>query len=87
MEYQNEVNAKMAAEREYLRKSPIGTQAQADHGDRGATFKASMRATAEQKVGYHRSEADKADRAAAFFRENPAFDDFIQLVRSGAIQF
>lgn len=47
----------------------------------------SMRSKAEQKVGYHRAQAEKHDRAAAFFRENPAFDEFIQLVRSGAIQF
>jgi hypothetical protein len=46
-----------------------------------------MREQAEKQVGYHREEADKYDRAAAFFRENPAFDEFIQLVRSGAIQF
>jgi hypothetical protein len=47
----------------------------------------SMREQAEKSVGYHRSEAEKHDRALAFFRENPAFDEFIQLVRSGAIQF
>jgi hypothetical protein len=45
-----------------------------------------LRGEAEQKVGYHRTEADKADQAAAFFRENPAFDEFIRLIRSGAIQ-
>jgi hypothetical protein len=47
----------------------------------------SLREQAEKNVGYHRAEADKHDRAAAFFRENPAFEEFIQLVRSGAIQF
>jgi hypothetical protein len=46
----------------------------------------SMRSEAEQQVGYHRERADKADRAAAFFRENPAFDEFIQLIRAGVIQ-
>lgn len=46
-----------------------------------------LRDQAEKQVGYHRQEADKHDRAAAFFRENPAFDEFIQLLRSGAIQF
>lgn len=46
----------------------------------------SLREQAEKSVGYHRSQADKADRAAAFFRENPAFDKFVQLIRSGAIQ-
>lgn len=46
-----------------------------------------MREQAEKQIGYHREQADKLDRTAAFFRENPAFDEFIQLVRSGAIQF
>jgi hypothetical protein len=45
----------------------------------------SLREEAEVRVGYHRSEADKNDRAAAFFRENPVFDEFIRLIRSGAI--
>lgn len=45
-----------------------------------------LREEAENRVGYHRSEADKQDRAVAFFRENPAFDEFIRLIRSGAIQ-
>lgn len=46
----------------------------------------SLREEAEKSVGYHREQADKHDRAVAFFRENPAFDEFIQLIRSGAIQ-
>ena len=47
----------------------------------------SMREQAEKAVGHHREQADRFDRAAAFFRDNPVFDEFIQLVRSGAIQF
>lgn len=45
-----------------------------------------LREQAEKSVGYHRDQADKHDRAVAFFRDNPAFDEFIQLIRSGAIQ-
>ena len=45
----------------------------------------SLRAEAEMRVGRLRTEADKADRAAAFFREHPEFDEFIQLIRSGVI--
>jgi hypothetical protein len=45
----------------------------------------SLREESEKQVGYHRAEADKYDRAIAFFRENPAFDEFVQLVRSGVI--
>ena len=44
-----------------------------------------LREEAEKNVGYHRSQADKANRAAAFFREHPEFDEFIQLIRSGVI--
>jgi hypothetical protein len=46
----------------------------------------SLREEAEKNVGYHREQAEKHDQAAAFFRENPAFDEFIRLIRSGAIQ-
>lgn len=53
----------------------------------GAHRPPTMREQAEKQIGYHRDHADKLDRAAAFFRENPVFDEFIQLVRSGAIQF
>jgi len=49
------------------------------------TRRPSLREEAEQQVGYYRSEADKKDRAAAFFREHPEFDEFIQLIRSGVI--
>jgi len=40
---------------------------------------------AERQVGFHREQADKRDRAAAFFREHPEFDEFVQLIRSGVI--
>jgi hypothetical protein len=46
-----------------------------------------LREESEKRVGYHREQADKHDRGAAFFRENPAFDEFIRLIRAGAIQF
>ena len=45
----------------------------------------SLREEAEKQVGYHRTQADKNDRAAAFFREHPEFDEFIQMIRSGVI--
>jgi hypothetical protein len=47
----------------------------------------SLRREHEERVGFHRQQAERADRAAAFFRENPAFDMFVRLVRSGVIQF
>ena len=45
-----------------------------------------LREQAEKQVGYHREQADKHDRAAAFFRENPVFEQFVELLRSGAFQ-
>jgi len=85
----NDVNAKIAAAQQNTgcampdpRYGGLGCETQAQ------TYRpASMRETAEKAVGHHREQADKFDRAAAFFRENPIFDEFIQLVRSGAIQF
>ena len=49
------------------------------------TRRPSLREEAEERVGYHRIQADKQDRAAAFFREHPEFDEFIQLIRQGVI--
>ena len=70
----DEINAKMCADKAYDAASQCGE------------YDPSLRAEAEQRVGYHRSQAEKHDQAAAFFRENPAFDQFIRLIRSGAIQ-
>lgn len=45
---------------------------------------------AEEKLKsaeYHQEQANKQYKAFHFLRENPAFDQFIKLVRSGAIQF
>ena len=89
----DETNQKLQAEKAYYAQARVGTQATPAqppyYGDTCGVAEArpSLRSQAEQQVGYHRQEADKHDRAAAFFRENPAFDEFIQLVRSGAIQF
>ena len=42
---------------------------------------------ADRNYQTHRDQADKAGRAVAFFAANPAFSEFVELVRSGAIQF
>jgi hypothetical protein len=88
-----DVRAETAYEREQREKLQAQTQ-QVNYGDTcGKASPAdhphafSMRHQAEKQVGYHREQADRNDRAAAFFRENPAFDEFIQLVRQGIIQF
>ena len=90
MNHLNEVNAKLQAE---AYQAQCGVRAERGpapsnyYGDTCQEARPSMRSQAEQQAGYRREQADKHDRAAAFFRENPAFDEFIQLVRSGAIQF
>jgi hypothetical protein len=45
-----------------------------------------LREQAEKNAYYHREEAQKHSSAAAFLSEYPQFDEFIRLVRSGAIQ-
>lgn len=50
------------------------------------TYRPSCREEAEKRIGHLRSEADKADRAVAFFRDHPEFDEFIQLIRQGVIE-
>lgn len=45
----------------------------------------SLAAQAEIERDYHQREAAKLEEAAAFLRENPAFDKFVRLVRAGVI--
>lgn len=82
----NDSYAKMQAEKAYYNQaqSPMPSGCYGDTCGKSEPF--TLRGEAEQKVGFHRDQAEKADQAAAFFRENPAFDEFIRLIRSGAIQ-
>ena len=46
--------------------------------------------TADEKekfAYYHQEQANKAWQATSFLRVNPAFDEFMKLIRSGALQF
>ena len=45
----------------------------------------SLALQAEMERDYHQREAAKLEEAAAFLRENPAFDKFVRLVRAGVI--
>lgn len=88
--YSDEVMGKIQSEQAYYNQKQCGaTPAPSDMcGEaRSPYHPPTMREQAEKQIGYHREQADKLDRTAAFFRENPAFDEFIQLVRVGAIQF
>lgn len=46
----------------------------------------SQREQAEKNMAHHYEQAQKSSEAANFFRENPAFDEFIRLIRAGVIQ-
>lgn len=71
-----EMNAKQAM---------CGQAMQQGIGGLGEYRRPSLREESEKHADLHRKEADKRERAAAFFRDNPAFDEFIQLIRSGVI--
>jgi hypothetical protein len=52
-----------------------------------ATNPYSLQEEASRRAKNHYEQASKAQSAAVFFANNPSFEDFIRLVRSGAIQF
>lgn len=49
------------------------------------TSQPTMREQAEKAVGHYREQAEKHERALAFFRAHPEFDEFVLLIRSGVI--
>jgi hypothetical protein len=53
----------------------------------GTTRTFTLKEEAEKLFMEHRQSADKAERAIVFLSENPAFDEFVRLVRAGVIQF
>ena len=77
-----------AQEKAYYAVDPRNGEAPTEPGpqEKCGVYDPSLRAEAEKRFSYHAEEAAKQDKAAAFFRENPAFDQFIRLIRSGAIQ-
>jgi hypothetical protein len=62
------------------------TQAKANVAQ-GTTRTFTLKEEAEKRFMDHRQSADKAERAIVFLSENPAFDEFVRLVRAGVIQF
>jgi hypothetical protein len=58
-------------------------------GDECSTsaYRLTLREQAEKNAGIHFDQANKHVRASVFLRENPAFDEFVRLVREGVIQF
>lgn len=47
---------------------------------------ATLEETHEKSVHNHYMLAERDGRAARFFRDNPAFDEFIRLIREGVVQ-
>ena len=91
------VNAKMQAERNYENTGCAAPAPQTPYPDAIQGFGAqastpsrlgySLRDEAAKRAQHYHSEGEKAQSAAQFFAMNPQFEDFIRLVRSGAIQF
>lgn len=83
--YEQEAVQKRAAEN--LMKSNFGgTIAGTAKADSNMAYRPSARDEAEKASFYHADLAQKASQAADFLRENPAFNEFVRLLRSGAIQ-
>ena len=87
-----DMKAKQAAAGQYqtqgIGAGVVGGPGSIDYGYQTGNLAAepfTLRGEAEYKIGYYRDQAERADQAAAFFRENPAFDQFIRLIRSGVI--
>ena len=74
-------------EKERLVQQPMQAQAgQAVSGLHGCDARrSSLREESEKQSAHHYEQAAKAERSAAFFREHPEFDEFIQLIRAGVI--
>lgn len=46
-----------------------------------------LREQAEKNAALHATQAQKHSEAATFLMQHPEFDEFIRLIRSGALQF
>jgi hypothetical protein len=64
---------------------PQGVLQQASTSSRLGDY--SLQEEAAKRARHHLEEAGKAQSATMFFSQNPAFEEFIRLVRQGAIQF
>lgn len=87
----DEVNAKMQADKAYYAQTPnltgCASPGQPYYGETCAQERrSSPTEQAEKNFANHSEQAMKSQMAAVFLRANPAFDEFIQLIRSGAIQ-
>lgn len=92
---EEEVDAKLQAEKAYYGEKASPPCEPYPQGMCGGTAQGvtptraphSLQEEATSRARHHHEESGKAQSAALFFSQNPSFEDFIRLVRSGAIQF
>jgi hypothetical protein len=69
------------ADRERLLQNQCAAQA----GISGSSYRPSPQEEAEKSASYHFEQGQKASEGARFLAENPQFNEFIRLIRSGSI--
>ena len=89
---QYEVNANLKAQQQCKGDASCANQAQTGvpvQGLAGGFYQrpSTLQEEAEKNAAYHYEMANKSAQAAAFLSSNPAFDEFVRLVRAGVIQF
>lgn len=78
--------AKQASDVEFARKAEnCGAQAEG-LGPKPPYRGPSMAEMHGKTAAHHAEQADKSAKAQTFFATHPEFDEFIQLIRQGAIQ-
>ena len=80
----NEAKLKQAAEQKYQASTPMRPECGEALGTQ--SYRPSPADEAARNAVYHSEQSMKHSRAADFFQTNPAFSDFVELIRSGAIQ-
>ena len=85
---ENEDNEKMKASQLYQGCDTQAVCGQAQAAGINPHYRPpTLQEQSEKNAAYHMEEAQKFASASAFLREYPQFDEFIRLVRAGAIQF
>jgi hypothetical protein len=85
----DEVAAKMKAQQAEANNQDCCTEAQCGQAVAGIGYyrRPTLQEEAEKQAIHHSKMANKCAQAAAFLSANPAFDEFVRLVRAGVIQF
>ena len=83
----NEVAAKMKAQQAGANNQDCCTEYGPAVSGVGYYRRPTLQEEAEKQAIHHSEMANKCAQAAAFLSANPAFDEFVRLVRAGVIQF